>query len=99
MTSKSLSGAEHFKRPGKIQHFGLWIYVNSNIQGRSLTVCWVIHAIIDHDFAKCIRVDAFKASHIVAIFTGVRTTLMMCVDATVAAKIVLGGMSIEFVKG
>ena len=61
-------------------------------------VCRVVDAIVQLYWLKIEWVDAFKAANVVAVLVRERAALMMGVDATVGAEIVLGNFRVELIE-
>jgi predicted RecB family endonuclease len=58
----------------------------------------VVHSIGGRNRAKCEDIYAFKAGYVVTKDTWIRPTLVMCVDATDSAEIVLGDLGVELIE-
>jgi hypothetical protein len=61
-------------------------------------ICWMVNAIKRRRGIQFQWIDAFQTGHIEAILRWIRTTLVVSVDTTFSAKVVLGGIGIELVK-
>ncbi|KFF50422.1 hypothetical protein GY26_02075 [Gammaproteobacteria bacterium MFB021] len=58
----------------------------------------MIDAVIGRNIGDGKRINAFKAAYVITILTRVGAALMMRIDATIRAKIVLSGERVELVQ-
>ena len=60
-------------------------------------VGWVVDAIVGWNLAQQEQIHAFQTTHVISVFTWVRASLMMGVDAAVGAEEVFGDVRVELV--
>ena len=58
----------------------------------------MVHTVIGRNRTKIERIYAFQAANVVAVLVGVGPALMMAVDATVRAEVVLRGLRVELIE-
>jgi hypothetical protein len=63
-----------------------------------MPIRWMVDAVIGRDIWNGKRIYSLKAADVVSVLLGIGPPLMVGVDATIAAEVVLGGVSIELIE-
>ncbi|CDU04535.1 conserved hypothetical protein [Vibrio coralliirubri] len=63
-----------------------------------LTISWMIDTIVGHHITNIKRVYPFQTADVKTVFIWARTALMMGIDATVGAEVMLSGIGIKLIQ-